>query len=422
MKRFFTAFFILAVIIGKTFAIEYSIVKETQSFYYTSIVVEYESVSADMTGKQMVSGVITIPTSGKANVILLDNHHTISSNAEAPSVSGSSAAGSLLGALYCIVSTDYIGYGSTKDQVHPYLCSRQNALNAIDLAIIAKEIIKERGVELTHDNVVNVGYSQGGGVAMAVHREVENNSELAQQLHFAGSWCGDGPYDVKATIEEYLNNPDKVTYPLGFPLVVNGFLSGAPAELKGDLKFSDFFTPQMIDAGLEEWIACKELDNDEINDKMKAVVGGRDLAVADIFNPEMASLDGVFAKKYLEFAESDCIYKGWTPTLPIKLVHLKGDEIVPVVNAYNAIEELQLTENQYAIVDERWCGHASFSQYFYLSLLNDLNHFDYIHYDDTYISAPIVNTSIRPVKRLEGGSIVIEYNGQKYDVLGNKRK
>lgn len=264
MKKLFTTLLLLAVAIARTFAVDYVIKETIESRSYISLVVEYQSVSADMTGTQTVSGVVTIPVNGKATVLMLDNHHTISSNEEAPSVSGSSAAGSLLSGAYCIAATDYIGYGSTKDQMHPYLCARQNALNALDLASVAWEIIRNRGIELEHESMINVGYSQGGGVAMAVHRELENNPELARELHFAGSWCGDGPYDVKATIEEYLANPDHVAYPLGLPLLVNGFLSGAPAELKGNLKFENFFTEDMINAGLEQWIACKELDNDKM--------------------------------------------------------------------------------------------------------------------------------------------------------------
>lgn len=423
MKRFYISLLIIAIAIVKTFAyecdIEYVVIDTIETNSYTSFIIEYQSVSADMKGKQMVSGVVTIPSNKKANLLMLDNHYTISSNKEAPSVSGSSSAGSLLNGAYCIAATDYIGYGSTRDQMHPYLCARQNALNSIDIAKVAWKIIEDCGVQLEHTKMINVGYSQGGGVAMAVHREMENDKELATKLHFAGSWCGDGPYDLKATMEEYYANRDHVAYPVGFPMLVNGFLSGAPAELKGDLKFSDFIAPEMLAAGLEQWITSKDYDSDEINKKMKDVVGGRDLTIDDIFSPEMAKSDGTLAKKYTEFAESDRIYQGWTPTYPIRLIHLVGDKIVPVVNAYNAIEGLQLTEKNYKLENLSYYAHASFGMYFYLNLVYELNSFDF-NEDGAYNSVKDIqenHITPRPVKLLNGRRIIIMRNGQEYDIF-----
>lgn len=418
MKRVLTALLFLAIATVHAFAISYEIVETKSSFFYKSYVVKYVSVSADMTAADTVSGVITIPTNGKANCIILDNHHTITSNAEAPSVMGSSAAGMLFSLAYVVAATDYIGYGTTADKVHPYLCQRQNALNSIDIARVAWDIVKKEGVILKHENLLNIGYSQGGGVAMAVHREMEENPELAEELCFSGSWCGDGPYDIKATVMEYLCHPDRVSYPVGLPLLVNGFLSGAPAEVKGDLRFSDFIADEMLDAGLEEWLSGKKMGNDEINAKMRAVVGGRELTLADILKPEMGSQDGALAKKYMEFAESDCICTGWLPTYPIKLTHLVCDEVVPVCNAYNAIDGLQLTEGQY-LLDERKSTHADYGMTFYQKFINDLDNFDYDR-PTAVFNTLAERTATHPVKRLEGGQIVIERKGVKYDLSGRR--
>lgn len=410
---------LLSAVVSPALAGGYRILNETSSFLYTSIVVKYASVSADMTSTDSVSGVITIPSNNKANFILLDNHHTIASNSEAPSEMGTTAGGKLLSMAYCIVATDYVGYGVTKDQRHPYLCSRQNAQNAIDLALIAREIIDARGVQLSYNNLVNVGYSQGGAVAMAVHRELENNHELASRLHFAGTWCGDGPYDIRATMTDYLEHPDSVAYPLAFPLVVNGFLSGAPAELKEGLTFSDFFTQEMLDAGLEGWISDKNLDNDTINNRMRAVVGNRDLTVRDIFKEEMASPNGVLAQKYLEFADADCICTGWTPTYPIKLIHLENDNVVPVVNAYNAQEGLGLPDSQCVIDYSKGYDHAGYGMHFYLNLVNEFINFDFDH--PTALPGTLdQKDAARPALRLEDGRLIIEHSGHRYDVTGRQ--
>lgn len=418
MKKTLTAILFLIVATANALAIDYEIVETKSSFFYKSYVVKYESVSADMTGTDIVSGVITIPSSGNANCVILDNHHTITANAEAPSVQGSSAAGMLFSLAYVVAATDYIGYGKTTDKVHPYLCQRQNALNSIDIAKIAWDIVKKEKIKLKHENLLNVGYSQGGGVAMAVHREMENNSELAKELHFSGSWCGDGPYDIKACVMDYLNHPDEVSFPAVLPMLVNGFLSGAPAELKGDLTFADFITDDMLDAGLETWLSEKKMDTGDINRKMREVVGGRSLTLADIFKPEMTSVDGALAKMYMEFAEADCICTGWQPTYPIKLIHLKCDEVVPVFNTYNAIDGLHLTEDQY-LLDDTKSTHADYGMTFYLKLITELDNFNY-DMSNTIVTTHAERNTKRPAKRMERGRILIERNSKRYNLSGGR--
>lgn len=416
MKRILTLFLSLSLTVINAFAVEYEIVNTVTLGWYKSYIVNYRSVNADMTGTETVSGVLTLPAYGTPVCLLLDNHHTITQNAEAPSMQGASTAGALFSLQYAIAATDYVGYGASADKTHPYLCHRQNAQNSIDMALVAWDIIEKEGIQMTHRKLLNMGYSQGGGVAMAVHREMEQNPDLAEKTHFAGSWCGDGPYDVKGTIEDVFTHPEQVAYPLGFPMIINGFLSGAPAELKGDLKFSDFITDQMLDAGLETWLAEKQLDNDEINARMKAVVGDKALTVSDIFKPAMGAIDAPLTQKILEFAESNSLCTGWTPTYPIKLIHMKDDPVVPVLNAERAIEGLQLTTDQYVIADVE-DTHAGFGTTFFMSLIAEFDEFLQSH-PDTGIDTPTATYVGRAAKRLEGDRIVIEHDGKRYNTSG----
>ena len=50
----------------------------------------------------------------------------------------------------------------------------------------------------------SVGYSQGGGTSMAVHRFIEQNN-LVDELNFSGSICGAGPYNPMSTIMFYMD-------------------------------------------------------------------------------------------------------------------------------------------------------------------------------------------------------------------------
>lgn len=347
----------------------YTILKETKNADFTSIVVEYTSVSSDMMTPQKVSGVITIPNGEIAGTIL-DNHYTITNNASAPSVQGATTIGNMVGSQFCIVATDYIGFGITKGQRQTYLCHDVCARNSIDLALVAQDILQKRG--LNGGKLFNLGYSQGGAVALAVHRMMEKNALLASELNFAGSWCGDGPYDVIATFDHYLSIPDKVAYPVGLPLLVEGFLSSAPASIKGNLKFADFFTEKMNNAGLEGWLRCSEYNTDGINDKMQAVVGSTPLTTGDIFSTEMLSLDGMLQKKYKEFAKLNDLCTGWKPQrYTLKLIHNSQDDVVPVVNAENASRGLGLTGDACQILSMQM-SHSEFGKIYYATAMIDV--------------------------------------------------
>ena len=50
-----------------------------------------------------------------------------------------------------------------------------------------------------------IGYSQGGAVTLALQRLIEEEG-LAGQLHFRGSICGDGPYDLIETMRYYFDD------------------------------------------------------------------------------------------------------------------------------------------------------------------------------------------------------------------------
>lgn len=350
---------------------EYTILQEKKSSNYTSLIVKYTTVGADMKTAKTVSGVITIPN-GSISATILDNHFTITDNAEAPSTQGTTDIGKIIGGEYCIVSSDYIGFGITKDEHQTYLCHDVCAKNALDLVIVAQDILKQRSLD--GGKLFNLGYSQGGAVALAVHRMMENDPALANKLNFKASWCGDGPYDVVATTEYYLNNSDNVSYPAALPLLVEGFLASAPAELKGNLKFSDFFTEKMIKAGLEQWVSGRNMDTGVISEKMQAVVGDRPLTVSDIFSENMSTIDSPLMKKYLEFAKQNDLCKGWKPSkYYLKLIHMESDNVVPVINAQNAIRGLDLGEGSYQILPLKM-SHGDFGQSYYLAAMGELQH------------------------------------------------
>lgn len=97
------------------------------------------------------------------------------------------------------------------------------------------------GIILTinKDQFLSISYSQGGAVALAAQRYIEQNG-LSDQLHFRGTLCGDGPYDLISTLQYYLDDDgtsydvttvhrkDQVTLPVVIPMIMNGMIVGTP--------------------------------------------------------------------------------------------------------------------------------------------------------------------------------------------------
>src|SRR5690606_4354153 len=102
---------------------------------------------------------------------------------------------------YTVVAPDYTGYGGSTLDCHPYLNARAQAADAIDALRAARQVLASRGEEAPQA-VYLTGYSQGGFVAMATHREIE--SAHADEFTVAASFPMSGPYALGYTLDRML--------------------------------------------------------------------------------------------------------------------------------------------------------------------------------------------------------------------------
>ena len=175
-----------------------------------------------------------------------------------------------------VIMPDYQGYGISGGIIHPYLSQELTARQVSDAVRYGLQIYKNLEKALPFaDNwkSVCIGFSQGGAVALATHKYLEQHS-LDKQLHLAGSICADGPYDLVETIRYYVEDnghsydvetPHRsgiVTMPVVLPLIINGMLQTDP-NMKGH-SLTDYFSKQFIDTGIFEWIEQKEMSTNDI--------------------------------------------------------------------------------------------------------------------------------------------------------------
>jgi hypothetical protein len=281
-----------------------------------------------------------------------------------------------------LIMPDYEGYGVSKDRPHPYLYQELTARQVIDgvrygLALFKqgrftgkKENVSpqwaQRSDAFRYGKFFSIGVSQGGSVAMAVQRFIEQNN-LTEELPFKGSVCADGPYDPVATLRYYMreskvsgHEAGELTMPVAIALIIKGMLDTNPLMMK--YKPTDFFSQLFLDTGILTMIADKqypslEMTTDDVKDHLENLAKYdkyKNLLTSDgranleyVLTPRgwdyMTKLaKGENLPDYEEMndlisaLESNNLTKGWTPQHPICLFHSMFDTVVPYPNCVNA--------------------------------------------------------------------------------------
>ncbi|HAL18797.1 MAG TPA: hypothetical protein DCO86_04165 [Spirochaetaceae bacterium] len=316
-----------------------------------------------------------------SNQLLLHNHGTIAKNAQAQTIDKSiiSEGGLLYRAAFegaLVVDPDYEGYGSSSGRVHPYLiqdiCAEQ-CIDAVEAAIGWKkgsfEGMSLHGLNENDENfgMYCFGYSQGGTMSLTVHNYIENKG-LAEKLHFKGSLCGDGSYDLCETYKFFLDEENGgIYYPCSIPIILRSYLHQyGDSYLKG-YTISDFLTPKVCEAIRDntnnEWeiIDNKLNSTSDIDNKIAKALGIADgwdrIPVSLMFTEEARDLDSDISKAMMKafeensYANPNKWKNGKGPEIPVLAIHTKADEICPYVNMKNLKKLENVTEYEYNELD-----------------------------------------------------------------------
>ena len=384
-------------------------------------------------------------SSGTIKSVIIGCHITITSDKQCPtSVNSSPTRGdALIMSSFptqasipelrqsIVIMPDYEGYGITRDRVHPYLVQELTARQVADAAKYGLQLYKslDNAQPLAKDwKTISMGFSQGGAVALATHKYIEQHA-LDKELHFAGSFCGDGPYDLMQTISYYLEDDGHsfdvetrhkrgtTPEPLVIPLLVKGMLNSD--SLMNKHKVSDYLSKQFLDTGIMDWIEDKELNTDQIREKFyKICVNGLTASDGTYYSPEQmhelfpeyshiksllgtdfhvsADLSRMFTPDFMDFWNGEAqppvkegnpyydmatalvrnsLVQGWNVRHRIVFVHSKYDTTVPFSNYQEFSDhhpEAQIRFIPYGKEDHEITGTKLF-----ISLLSSIFHDDF---------------------------------------------
>ena len=270
----------------------------------------------------LVSGRVYLPKQRYLNGIMIGCHYTITSDMEAPSnMLSMESLFAMKG--YAVIMPDYVGYGLSRDKLHPYLHWRSAAKTAVDLLNCMPELLEYYGYSYPIDVVVT-GYSQGGAVALGVTRMLE---ELDSMWIVRKLYAGAGPYDPAGTYL-YSMERNEMGIPAAIPLIVMGLSDAYDLEFE----LEDFFLEPLL-SNYEEWVLSKEYTVGDINYLMGSTV------MTELMTEQALDMDSPLADMLYEVLLWNSNV-GYDLRSPAYFLHSIDDEVVPILNTINLQEQM----------------------------------------------------------------------------------
>ncbi len=329
----------------------------TNAFGYKAVKINY--MTEDQSGSSVeASGLLVIPTATEAYQayrisqgeqpfsvsMLCDNHGTIFTDAEAPSnveVSNGMPDYSLAVlatgyAGFAAVLPDYIGYGTSNAENHPYMLKKASARASLDMIRASVRYMTDTNVVFNSQLYIS-GYSQGGYTAMALAELIESSYD--NEFTLKGIAPMAGPYDLEALGNIEINATHTMMYPAFL-----GYLANSYSQTYSDVVLSDV----IVETNTTMYQSL--FDGSKTNVEIHGALG---LTINGGFGVYTA--DALFKTDYIDDYQNNLnnalrvrlqenkSYSNWTPSTKMNLIHCVDDEIIPFSMSQNAFNELNAT-------------------------------------------------------------------------------
>lgn len=283
--------------------------------------VEYVKISYKTTfkGKQInASGLLGIPKGvPTAPSIISAQHGTIFVDVAAPTnLANSPEAFSglelLASAGFITAVPDYIGYGDTKTESHPYYDMAYAASAVVDMLTATKAYLAENKIA-TSNRLFLTGYSEGGYITMAAQKEIESNPDHG--LTITAVAAGAGAYDLTEMLKGVATS-SRYDEP-GF---VATLLNSYNSLYEWNRPLTDFF--QEPYAGRIPGL----LDGTNNRNPINAALSKE---TSKFFNPTFYKNLSISTEELkLKAALEKNSFNNWIPKAPVRLYHGTNDEAV----------------------------------------------------------------------------------------------
>lgn len=169
--------------------------------------VSYKTTATD--GREIVaSGALILPSGGGSAPLVSIQHGTLFNESDAPSYFKAGTE-SLLGLVmassgFLTGMPDYVGYGDSRNEPHPYEHAEGLAVPVADFLLAAKEHFGAEGIKWNKE-LLMAGYSAGGYATLAAQKLIEES--YSSEFTLKTTSCGAGAYNKSLLLDKFINEP-----------------------------------------------------------------------------------------------------------------------------------------------------------------------------------------------------------------------
>jgi pimeloyl-ACP methyl ester carboxylesterase len=275
-------------------------------------------------GKEVqASGALMMPITTENNPLLSIQHGTLFEESDAPSYYKDGRE-SILGIImasagYHTVMPDYVGYGDSKNEPHPYEHAEGLAVPVVDLMFAFKELVKKDNIKWNNSAFLG-GYSAGGYATLAAQKLLEE--KYNSDFNIKATSCGAGAYNKSLLLEEFINKPSlgNISHNRSYIWVLQTY----NRIYKLNRPVTDFFKEPY----------ASQIAKDEHNVSISG-------SFNSLLNPTFVQNfnAGKEEKIVSAFKENDLI--DWKTNINTLLIHGNADAYVPYINATTALEGMK---------------------------------------------------------------------------------
>lgn len=279
-------------------------------------------------GEILASGLVLLPQTKGPHGMLSFQHGTIIAHSEAPSETSPTSDimlfyASIAGPGFIGVVPDFIGFGSSKDILHPYYLEEPTATAVIDNVRAARELALINRLEF-NGKLFLAGYSQGGYATMAAHKSIEEDG--LENFNLIASFPSSGGYDIKG-VQEFFFQQTTYDQPFYIAFVAMSYKT----HLQWSTPLSDLFKAPYAEKipGLFNG----QFSSGNINSQLTTSI--QDLITTDMLNN--INTDAKFS--HINDAFSENSLTDWVPKTRMYMFHGDLDITVPYENSVAVYNE-----------------------------------------------------------------------------------
>jgi alpha-beta hydrolase superfamily lysophospholipase len=232
---------------------------------------------------------------------------------------------------YAVALVDYEGMGDNTDP-QPHVVGAVLAQQVIDLLKASRDIIGNSSSPCTwNSQLFLMGYSEGGYVTMEVTRELQINP--APGFTVTASAPLSGPHDLSGVMRGVILADSTFKAPYFVPMLLTSYNYAYGTLFSPDSAMVSPYNntlPPLFDGNSQ---------SDSINEEM-----GMTYSPVKLIMPKIILTQQFIGQLTLDtspvvgFLRQNDSYRGWTPTVPMRMIHHKKDDLVPYGNSQVAYD------------------------------------------------------------------------------------